>query len=504
MLAAPVDDSGPPHDAASVSGCIASSAERLPESRFESAVSDQQEEYLMSFQDLALPEPIVRAVEDLGYSEPTPIQSRVIPEVLAGRDVLGCAQTGTGKTGAFAIPILARLGKMDRGRKAPSGRPPRALVLCPTRELATQIFDSFLDYGKRLRLRHAVIYGGVKQGKQVRALKDGLDVLVATPGRLLDLIEQGFVDLSQIETLVLDEADRMLDMGFIHDIRRLTKLIPSDRQTLLLSATISREIRALADSLLTDPVKVQTARESTAAESITQRVYMVKQQLKPVALQHLLRRDEVERALVFTRTKYGADKLVKVLGRSGMRAEAIHSNKSQNQRSRTMEAFRSGRTAVLVATDIASRGIDVDGVTHVVNFDLPMEAETYVHRIGRTARAGSSGIAITLCDRGETKLLRAIERRTRASIEVAVDLPPPPAEESNDEHATQKGTRIERSSRQKTPPKNKSDAVGSKKQGAKKHKRSSAKASSAGRRTTKSGAKGRKGKKGTRATVRNA
>ncbi|TVQ33864.1 MAG: DEAD/DEAH box helicase [Phycisphaeraceae bacterium] len=380
----------------------------------------------MTFNDLRLIEPIVRAVADEGYTIPTPIQGRAIPEALAGRDVLGTAQTGTGKTCAFALPILQRLTESAAnagGRGGQHGRAPRALILCPTRELAMQIMDSFVAYGRHLPLRHAVVFGGINQARQVRALRSGVDVLVATPGRLLDLINQGYIDLSKIETLVLDEADRMLDMGFIPDIRRIVGMIPTKRQTLLFSATVSTEIRRLANALLTDPVLVETTPESTTVELITQRVYMVDRKNKPALLEHMLRQDKVGRTLVFTRTKHGADKVTKHLRRAGVNAEAIHGNKSQNARMRTMAGFRSGVTRVLVATDIASRGIDVDEITHVVNFDMPVDAETYVHRVGRTARAGASGVAISFCDRDEIKGLRDIERRTRIQIEVADDAP---------------------------------------------------------------------------------
>lgn len=380
----------------------------------------------MKFTELGLSEPIVRAVADKGYTDATPIQSQSIPVALTGQDVLGCAQTGTGKTCAFALPILHNLSshqeQSKKGRrKDRQGRPPRALVLCPTRELATQIFESFVAYGRNLHLRHAVVFGGVNQRKQVQALRAGVDVLVATPGRLLDLINQGHIDLSQIETLVLDEADRMLDMGFIHDIRKIIGMIPVDRQTLFFSATVSREIRALADAILQSPVTVETAPESTTAELITQRVYFADRANKTVLLERILSEDAVGRALVFTRTKHGADKLVKYLQRSDISSEAIHGNKTQNARTRTMKRFKDGKTQVLVATDIASRGIDVDEITHVVNFDMPIDPETYVHRIGRTARAGASGIAISLCGSEEVGIYRAIERRTNITLPIGED-----------------------------------------------------------------------------------
>ena len=380
----------------------------------------------MSFNELRLAEPIVRAIATEGYTTPTPIQIKAIPEVLAGKDVLGCAQTGTGKTGAFAMPILHRLAKSNgstarprtRNRRGPSAGRPRALVLCPTRELATQIFESFRTYGRNLSLRHAVVFGGVSQVRQVRDLRAGTDVLVATPGRLLDLIGQGLIDLGAVEVLVLDEADRMLDMGFIHDIRRIVDRLPARRQALLFSATMPSEIRQLANTILNEPVFVQVAPEASTADGIAQSVYLVARQNKATLLARLLRREAVERTLVFTRTKYGADKLVKTLRRSGLAAEAIHGNKNQNARTRALHDFKAGRTPTLVATDIASRGIDVDDITHVVNFDMPAIAETYIHRIGRTARAGASGIAVSFCDHEELEYLRAIERLIGRRLDV--------------------------------------------------------------------------------------
>ncbi|MCH2144267.1 MAG: DEAD/DEAH box helicase, partial [Phycisphaerales bacterium] len=380
----------------------------------------------MSFQELRLSKPIVRAVAAQGYTEPTPIQAEAIPPALDGRDVLGCAQTGTGKTGAFALPILHRLAGSEvrqprPSRKRTQGRAPRALVLCPTRELAMQILESFSTYGLELSLQHAVVYGGVSQYHQVKALRAGVDVLVATPGRLMDLVDQGHIDLSNIETLVLDEADRMLDMGFINDIRKIVGMLPEERQTLFFSATLSKDIRTLADSILRDPISIQTDPESTTVEAITQHLYKVDGHAKQDLLKRFLRQKDVERALVFTRTKYGAERLSKFLRRSSLRSDAIHGNKTQNARTKAMQAFRDGRTSVLIATDVASRGIDVDNITHVINFDMPIDPETYVHRIGRTARAGATGIAVSFCSRDEKKKLRAIERRTGAKIQVIED-----------------------------------------------------------------------------------
>ncbi len=369
----------------------------------------------MSFHDLRLSEPIVRAISAQGYQRPTPIQAQAIPQALRGRDVLGCAQTGTGKTGAFALPILHRLASTP----VPSAPgQPRALVLCPTRELASQIFESFCAYGRNLPLRHTVVFGGVGKGNQVRNLRRGVDVLVATPGRLLDLIGDGAIDLSRVETLVLDEADQMLDMGFIHDIRKVVRLLPERRQTLFFSATMPTEIRSLADSILRKPVFVEAERVGSTVEAIDQSVYHVVKKNKPELLGRLLRDERMERTLVFSRTKHGADKLVKVLRRVGVEAAAIHGNKSQNARTRALASFKRGRTRVLVATDIASRGIDVDGVTHVVNYDVPNVPESYVHRIGRTARAGASGVAVSFCDYAELSDLRAIERLIKQRLTV--------------------------------------------------------------------------------------
>lgn len=376
----------------------------------------------MTFNDFRLAEPILRAIAAEGYEHPSPIQAGVIPAALDGRDILGTAQTGTGKTAAFALPIIHRLAAGGKGRKGSGdkgpprgrGRAARALVLCPTRELAAQILESFATYGKGLPLSQTAIYGGVGQGRQVSAIRNGLDILVATPGRLMDLMGQGHLDLSRIETVVLDEADRMLDMGFIHPIRKIIAEIPRERQTMLLSATISKEIRVLADDLLRKPEIVATAPESSTAELVDQKVYLVEKSNKPTILIRMFEHGDMARTLVFTRTKHGADRLVRILQKAKIKAEAIHGDKSQGQRTRAMNAFRSGKAEALVATDVAARGIDVDGVTHVVNYDMPVEPESYVHRIGRTARAGASGHAISLCDRHEIELLRAIEKRTDA------------------------------------------------------------------------------------------
>jgi len=377
----------------------------------------------MQFDDFSIAAPLLAGVADQGYATPTPIQEKAIPPALAGRDVLGCAQTGTGKTCAFALPILERLTRSASERRGNRRGAPRALIVAPTRELAGQILDDFKAYGGRLPIRHAAIFGGVSQFHQVRRLRAGVDVLIATPGRLLDLMEQGHVDLSAVETLVLDEADCMLDMGFIHDIRRIVRRVPEERQTLLFSATMPSSIRRLADSILRDPVQVQAAPESTTADKVSQSVYMVLKSQKGTLLGRLLSRPNTDRTLVFTRTKHGADRLVKVLRRNGVEAGAIHGNKTQGARTRALDAFKSGRTPVLVATDIASRGIDVDSVSHVVNFDMPNTPETYVHRIGRTARAGESGTAVSFCDVEEMGELRAVERLLGNRLEVALDEP---------------------------------------------------------------------------------
>ncbi len=336
---------------------------------------------------------------------------------------MGCAQTGTGKTAAFALPVLHRLFAAPAGE---AGRI-RCLVLCPTRELATQIAGSFTTYGRHLPLRNTVIFGGVNQNPQVRALRRGVDILVATPGRLLDLMKQGHVDLRSVEVLVLDEADRMLDMGFINDIRKIIRKVPAERQTLLFSATIPNEIQQLASSMLKEPVTVRVTPEVATVDLVEEAVYFVEKRNKPFLLAHLVDNLPMIRAIVFTRTKHGADKVVRHLHKCDIRAEAIHGNKSQNNRDRTLDNFRNNKTPVLVATDIASRGLDVDGVTHVVNYDLTHEPETYVHRIGRTARAGASGTAIAFCDRDEMSNLRAIERLLRRQIPVCDDHPEYPA-----------------------------------------------------------------------------
>ncbi len=363
----------------------------------------------MLFTDLNLIKPILDALNTEGYTQPTPIQQGAIPHILAGKDLLGCAQTGTGKTAAFAIPMLQLLAKPKTMQSA-GQRPIRALILTPTRELAIQIQESFNAYGANIRLRNLVIFGGVNQGPQVNELRRGVDILVATPGRLLDLMNQGFINLREVEIFVLDEADRMLDMGFVHDVKRVITKLPAKRQTLFFSATMPKEITSLADSILHNPEKVEVTPVSSTAETITQSLYFVEKANKKALLEYVLADKGIETALVFTRTKHGADKVVKDLVKMGISAEAIHGNKSQNARQRALSNFKNRETRILVATDIAARGIDVDDLTHVINYELPDVPETYVHRIGRTGRAGASGISFSFCEAEETEALRDIHK----------------------------------------------------------------------------------------------
>ncbi|MCO5167021.1 MAG: DEAD/DEAH box helicase [Planctomycetes bacterium] len=400
------------------------------------------------FDRLALAAPLLRALEREGYTLPTPIQQQAIGPVLAGRDLLGCAQTGTGKTAAFALPILQRLA--GRRPADPGRRPVRALVLCPTRELAAQVTESFRAYGHHLPLTTTEVYGGVSERPQIDALRRGTDVLVACPGRLLDLMGQGHARLDAVEVLVLDEADRMLDMGFLPDIRRIVEKVPRRRQTLLFSATLPREIVDLARKLLTDPVEVSVAPPSSPAETVRQSVYFVAKPDKPKLLRHLLEDGDITRALVFTRTKHGADRVARSLDRAAVPAAAIHGNKSQNQRARALAGFKAGRTRVLVASDIAARGLDIDGVSHVINYDLPNEPETYVHRIGRTGRAGATGAALSFCDRDEREHLRAIERLIGRAVGVEAHPfadgagAPPPREQRPAERGPARGRERDR------------------------------------------------------------
>jgi ATP-dependent RNA helicase RhlE len=373
------------------------------------------ERMVMKFEELGLAETLLRAVRAEGYSIPTKIQAAAIPAILEGRDLLGCAQTGTGKTAAFALPTLQRLsGDAPQTKR----RQIRTLVLAPTRELAIQIGESFRAYGRHTGLRHAVVYGGVGQHPQVRALRAGIDILVATPGRLLDLMQQGFVDLGHVEVLVLDEADRMLDMGFIHDLRRIVAKAPTERQTLLFSATMPAEIRKLAAEWLHDPVDVRVNPVAPAAETVRQSVIFVEQANKIRMLTHWLENTAWTRTLVFTRTKHRADKVAQLLRKAGIAADAFHADKSQSARQRTLARFKSPQPVVLVATDIAARGLDIDMVSHVINYDLPVDAENYVHRIGRTGRAGADGVALSFCDAAERTVLHAIQRLTRKTLSV--------------------------------------------------------------------------------------
>jgi ATP-dependent RNA helicase RhlE len=375
----------------------------------------------MTFKDLHLIAPILQALEEEGYTLPTPIQTQAIPEVLQRRDLLATAQTGTGKTAAFAIPVLQLL----HGQAIPAPRTIRALVLTPTRELASQVGDSFAAYGRYTGLHHLVVYGGVPYQVQTEALQAGIDILVATPGRLLDLIDQGYVDLQHVQLLVLDEADRMLDMGFLQDIRRLLQAMPEQRQTLFFSATMAPEVSKLARKILTEPASVEVSPVSSTAVTIRQELYYVKKANKTPLLLHLLQHAGIDRTLVFMRTKEGADKLARELTAAGIAAEAIHADRAQRDRERVLESFKKDETKVLVATDVAARGIDVEALSHVINYELPFEAETYVHRIGRTGRAGVAGIAITFCGASETSLLIAIQNLTGKAIPVVDQHPYP-------------------------------------------------------------------------------
>lgn len=376
----------------------------------------------MQFSDLSLIDPILKALTEEGYSTPTPIQQQAIPILLNQRDLLGCAQTGTGKTAAFAIPILQLLSE-DKYKNPRAPRRIKALILTPTRELAIQIDDSFKAYGRHLDLRHTVIFGGVSQHGQVNTLKSGIDILTATPGRLLDLMSQGLVSLRDIQFFVLDEADRMLDMGFIHDVKKVIARLPERRQSLFFSATMPPDVAKLADTILNKPAKVEVTPVSSTADTIQQAVYFVDKENKRKLLVHILNDEQIESALVFARTKHGADKVAKDLMKAGIQAEAIHGNKSQNARQRALSNFKSRQTRVLVATDIAARGIDVDELSHVINYELPNVPETYVHRIGRTGRAGNNGIALSFCDAEETAFLKDIHKLIGKQVPVINDHP---------------------------------------------------------------------------------
>lgn len=373
----------------------------------------------MSFTSLQLAAPLLKALDEQGYKTPTPIQEQAIPVVLAGKDLLGCAQTGTGKTAAFSLPILQHLAS-DQSKRAI-----KALILTPTRELAIQIHESITTYGKFLPVTHQVVFGGVNIQTQIAALRKGATILVATPGRLLDLVNQRIISLHAVTHFVLDEADRMLDMGFIHDIKKIVSLLPKKRQTLFFSATMPAEIAKLAHTILTNPVRVEVAPVSSTAEKITQSVYAVEKANKPKLLVHLLKKEIEDHVLIFTRTKHGADRLVRLLSKQGIMAQAIHGNKSQNARQRALGEFKAGSLRVLIATDIAARGIDVDDLKYVINFDLPNEPETYVHRIGRTGRAGASGKALSFCDLEERPYLQDISNLINQNIPVINDHPYP-------------------------------------------------------------------------------
>lgn len=375
----------------------------------------------MSFENLDLIEPILRALKTEGYEKPTPIQEQAIPIILQRKDLLGCAQTGTGKTAAFAIPIIQILHETHNPAKGK--RRIKSLIVTPTRELAIQIGESFAAYGRYAGLKHTVIFGGVGERPQTDALRAGIDILIATPGRLLDLMNQGYIDLRHIELFVLDEADRMLDMGFIHDVKRIIAELPRERQSLFFSATMPTDIVKLSQTILKNPLKVEITPEVTTAEKVEQWMYMVDYADKRSLLVHVLRNPEIVSALIFTRTKHGADKVVQLLQKNGLQAQAIHGNKSQNARQKALSDFKTGKIRVLVATDIAARGIDIDDLTHVINFEISNIPETYVHRIGRTGRAGQSGIALSFCDNTEIIFLRDIQRLISQNIPVVNDHP---------------------------------------------------------------------------------
>lgn len=370
----------------------------------------------MTFENLNLIAPILEALKTEGYTSPTPIQAQTIPLALQGKDVLGCAQTGTGKTAAFAIPII-QLMNQNQGHHS-GKRPIKALILTPTRELAIQIAESFENYGANTHLKYEVIFGGVNQNSQVKSLRSGVDILIATPGRLLDLINQKFVQLNKLEFFVLDEADRMLDMGFLNDVKKIITKIPQKRQSLFFSATMPNDIVKLANTILVNPSKVEVTPVSSTANTINQAVYFVDKENKKHLLKEVLSNKNIDRALVFTRTKHGADKVVKDLVKAGIKSQAIHGNKSQNARQRALNSFKTKETRVLVATDIAARGIDIDDLTHVINFELPNIPESYVHRIGRTGRAGADGIAIAFCDAEEKAYLKDIQKLIGKQIPV--------------------------------------------------------------------------------------
>ncbi len=376
---------------------------------------------MVNFSALDLLPSIKKAIAEKGYTKPTPIQEQSIPHLLKGKDLLGIAQTGTGKTAAFSLPLISRLGSK---KTRPKSRNVRALILTPTRELASQIEENIQSYSKGLKLSSAVVFGGVAHAKQIKALNKGLDILIATPGRLLDLMDSGYIRYDELEVFILDEADRMLDMGFLNDVKKVIKQLPKKKQTLLFSATMPKGIIGLANSLLRDPVKVEVTPEKMTVEKIAQRIHLVKKKNKPNLLLHILSKEKnIKSVLIFTRTKRGANKALEYLEEAGIRSGVIHGNKSQNAREKALEGFRSGKFKILIATDIASRGIDVDHVSHVINYDLPEDPEVYVHRIGRTARAGREGVAISFCDQSELSLFTSVEKFIKKKLNVDEDQP---------------------------------------------------------------------------------
>jgi ATP-dependent RNA helicase RhlE len=376
----------------------------------------------MTFRELDLIDPILRALKDKNYTEPTPIQAQAIPLVLDRQDILGSAQTGTGKTAAFAIPIIQLIHKIEKDNSRPTLR---ALIVTPTRELAIQIDENIRDYSKYTNIKHAVIFGGVKQGKQVEKIRQGLHILVATPGRLLDLESQGLLDLSDIKLFVLDEADRMLDMGFINDIKKLLKILPTKRQSLFFSATMPQNIITLSDKILHKPKRIEVAPVSSAAETVQQYIYYTNRTSKKDLLNHILQNEDMDQVLLFSRTKHGADRITRNLKKINVRSAAIHGDKAQNQRQKALQEFKSGRVRVLVATDIAARGIDIDKLKYVINYDVPNEPETYVHRIGRSGRAGEEGIAISICEPEENAYVRDVEKLIKQKLKIIDENPFP-------------------------------------------------------------------------------